>query len=83
MKKNHCTEQPAVPEYPLGAVVSYTDRHGRYQEGEVGRIEASWSWRCGNPPRIIYTLGHPTYAGRRYYATSEDIRRLISAPEGR
>lgn len=65
---------PAAPEYGIGQVVNYVDRHGRHQRGEVNRIEGHWpSWSPDRPPLIIYTLSHPSYRGQRMHTTSENI----------
>ena len=66
------SERPAAPLYALGEQVSYRDRHNRRQVGEVLSIEANWM-KPGRAPLVIYTLRHPTYAGRRIYATGEVI----------
>lgn len=74
------TREPtsAIPAFHLGSVVRYRDRQDRIQTGTVDRIEASWT-DYGNGkkgavlPLIIYTLGHPTYAGRRFYTTDDRI----------
>jgi hypothetical protein len=66
---------PAQPKYAVGTVVAATDRQHRYFTGAVLGIEANWySWTNSNdPPLIIYTLRHPSYAGRRFYTTDERI----------
>lgn len=61
----------AKPIYSVGTVVQYRDRERRLQVGEVIRIEASWTRR--DAPLIVYSLRHPTYRGRNFYTTDENI----------
>lgn len=66
----------AHPRYSLGQTVGYYDRQGRWQMGEVNHIEANWySWGRS----IIYTVGHPSYAGRRMYIGEDKIGCVITA----
>lgn len=67
-----------TPEFARGEMVTYRDRHDRVQVGEVWAIEATW--RFGPEPLVIYTVAHPSYAGRRHYLTRD---RILSAPNGR
>lgn len=72
--RRNAAEEPAAPAYALGQRVEYVDRHERPQIGEVLAIEASWRFKTGRAPLIVYTLSHPSYAGRRMYATADQIR---------
>lgn len=69
-------EKPAAPVYAIGERVSYMDRHNRRQVGEVLNIEARWTIP-GRAPLVVYTLRHPTYAGRRIYVGPHVISGVV------
>lgn len=66
---------PAEPRHDIGDVVTYTDHHGRAHQGEVRRIEATWSFRGrGKPPLIGYTIWHPTYRNNQCHVSEDRVR---------
>lgn len=56
----------AKPTVRVGDTVSYHDRQGRHQVGEVKFIEAKW-WFYSEEPSITYQVTHPTYRNNRHY----------------
>lgn len=56
-----------TPKFSIGERVHYIDHHDRSQTGAVRRIEGTWpSW--GGDPYLVYTVEHPTYRNRTFYA---------------
>lgn len=75
---------PAAPEYAVGDMVLYVDKHNRVQSGEVLNIEARWvPWSMNGKPLITYRLRHPTYRNRQFWATGKDIVEMQARAEGR
>ena len=73
----------AEPRYCVGQIVRYRDREERVQTGAIMWIEAKWNGYGHGPvePLIIYSLEHPSYRNRRYYATDKEIVAPLSVRE--